>query len=157
MSDWTDAIVGDRMQVDQQFNERVRGSEFTNQEWGLIMTATEFEIEAADDPEAARIVADTDKLPQIMPELEQMSDGMGGMGGAPGGPGGGPGGGGGGGGLSDAISGIKDAILGGGDGGGVDQDRLAAAEDLTQEYAETLQDHLERRGKWEQVRLAYQE
>jgi hypothetical protein len=154
MSDWTDAIVGDRMQVDQQFNEQVRGSEFTNQEWGLIMTATEFEIEAADDPDTARIVADTEKLPQIMPELEQMSGGMGGMGGAAGGPNG-PGGGGGGG-LSDAISGIKDALLGGGDDG-VDDERLAAAEDLTQEYAETLQQHLEQRGKWEQVRLAYQE
>ena len=154
MSDWTDAIVGDRMQVDQQFNEQIRGSEFTNQEWGLIMTATEFEIEAADDPDTAQIVADTEKLPQIMPELEQMSGGMGGMGGAPGGPGGA--GGGGGGGLSDAISGIKDALLGGGDDG-VDDERLAAAEDLTQEYAETLQQHLEQRGKWEQVRLAYQE
>ncbi|ERH12553.1 MAG: hypothetical protein J07HB67_01574 [halophilic archaeon J07HB67] len=151
MSDWTDAIVGDRMQVDQQFNERVRGSEFTNQEWGLIMTATEFEIEAADDPDTAQIVADTEKLPQIMPELEAMSDGMGGMGGGPGGAGGG-----GGGGLSNALSGLKDALLGGGDDG-VDDDRLAAAEDLTQEYAETLQQHLEQRGKWEQVRLAYQE
>ncbi|MEZ3117050.1 DUF5799 family protein [Halobaculum sp. MBLA0147] len=154
MSDWTDAIVGDRMQVDQQFNSRVRQSTFTNQEWGLIMTATEFEIEDADDPETARIVADTEKLPQIMPELENMSDGMGGM---AGGPGGGPGGGSGGGGLSDAISGIKDAVLGGGGDSGPDEEKLAAAEDLTQEYAEALQDHLEQRGKWEQVRLAYQE
>jgi hypothetical protein len=154
MSDWTDAIVGDRMQVDQQFNQRVRNSEFSNQEWGLIMTATEFEIENADDPDAARIVSNTEKLPQIMPELEKISDSMGGMagGGAPGGRGGG-----GGGGISDAISGIKDTLLGGGGDSGVDQARLAAAEDLTQEYADTLQEHLEQRGKWEQVRIAYQE
>jgi hypothetical protein len=151
MSDWTDAIVGDRMQVDQEFNRRVRESQFSNQEWGLIMTATEFEIENAENPETARIVAQTEKLPQIMPELDEMSEQMGGM---PGGPGGG--GGGSGGGLSGAISGIKDAILGGG-GSGVDEQRLTAAEDLTQEYADTLQTHLEQRGKWEQVRLAYQE
>lgn len=154
MSDWTDAIVGDRMQVDQQFNQRVRESEFSNQQWGLIMTAVEFEIEDADDEEAARIVSNTEKLPQIMSELEDMGGGMGGMGGGP--PGGGPGGSGGGSGLSDVVSGIKDTLLGGGDSG-ADGEKLAAAEALTQEYAETLQDHLEQRGKWEQVRLAYQE
>ncbi len=154
MSDWTDAIVGDRMQVDQQFNQRVRESEFSNQQWGLIMTAVEFEIEDADDEEAARIVSNTEKLPQIVSELEDMGGGMGGMGGGP--PGGGPGGSGGGSGLSDVVSGIKDTLLGGGDSG-TDGEKLAAAEALTQEYAETLQDHLEQRGKWEQVRLAYQE
>jgi len=150
MSDWTDAIVGERMTVDREFNDRLRQSEFTNQEWGLIMTAVEFEIEDADDPEEARIVADTAKLPQIMPELDNISQQMGAMagGGADGGSSGGA--------FGDIVSDIKDAILGGG-GSGVDDQKLEAAERLTQEYADELQRHLESKGKFEQVRLAYRE
>jgi aryl-alcohol dehydrogenase-like predicted oxidoreductase len=57
MSDkWTDMLAGARMQVDQQFQSRLERSEFTNQEWGLVMTAVEFEIQNADDPENARAV-----------------------------------------------------------------------------------------------------
>lgn len=151
MTDWTDSIVGDRMTVDREFNDRVNGSEFTRQEWGLIMTATEFEIENASDPEEARIVADTEKLPQIMPELDNVRSQMAQMGGSPGGGGGG--GGSSGGGLFDSIKGA----LGLGGGGGADKERLEAAERLVQEYADELQTHLESRGKWEQVRVAYQE
>ncbi|RDI70482.1 DUF5799 family protein [Halopelagius longus] len=147
MSDWTDTIVGDRMTVDREFNDRVTASEFTRQEWGLIMTATEFEIANASDPEEARIVADTEKLPQIMPELENVRSQMAQMGGSPGD------GGSSGGGLFDSIKGA----LGLGGGSGVDQQRLDAAERLVQEYADELQNHLENRGKWEQVRIAYQE
>ncbi len=146
MSDWTDAIVGDRMTVDQQFNERVRASQFSNQEWGLIMTAVEFEIEHADDADQARIVPETGKLPQIMPELENVSSQMG-----PAGPGGDRGGSP----LGGLLDGVK-SLLGSGDDG-IDEDRLAAAEQLTQEYAAELQAHLESKGKWEQVRIAYQE
>ncbi|WP_424014840.1 DUF5799 family protein [Halorubrum xinjiangense] len=149
MSEWTDAIVGERMTVDNQFNERVAASRFSSQEWGLIMTATEFEIENADDPEAARVVADTSSLPAIMPELENLRSQMAGMGGAPGGdPGGSDGG---------VVDSIKDALgLGGGSDGPSDEE-LEAAERLTQEYADELQAHLEEVGKWEQVRVAYQE
>ena len=151
MSEWTDAIVGERMTVDNQFNERVAASRFSSQEWGLIMTATEFEIENADDPEAARVVADTSSLPAIMPELENLRSQMAGMGGAPGGSGdtGGSGGG--------VVDSIKDALgLGGGSDGPSDEE-MEAAERLVQEYADELQAHLEENGKWEQVRLAYQE
>jgi hypothetical protein len=152
MSNWTDSIVGDRMTVDREFNDRIQSSEFTGQEWGLIMTATEFEIENADDPEAARIVSDTEKLPQIMPELENIRSQMGAMGGATGGSSGGSSGGGG------LFGSIKKAFgLGGGGSGGGDDERLRAAERLTQEYADELQQHLESKGKWEQVRIAYQE
>jgi hypothetical protein len=146
-SNWTDAIVGERMAVDREFSPEVRDSQFSNQEWGLIMTATEFEIEDADDPEAARIVADTSKLPAIMPEVEKMSQRMGGMGGAPGGS------------QSKGkgiVSRVKDA-LGGGGGSGPDPERTAAAEKLVQQYADALQEHLEEKGRWEQVRIAYQE
>ncbi|TKX54701.1 hypothetical protein EXE42_06190 [Halorubrum sp. SP3] len=153
MSEWTDAIVGERMTVDNQFNERVAASRFSSQEWGLIMTATELEIEDADDPEAARVVADTSSLPAIMPELENLRSQMSGMGGAPGGGGAGDSGGSGGG----VVDSIKGALgLGGGSGGPSDEE-LEAAERLVQEYADELQAHLEEVGKWEQVRVAYQE
>ena len=147
MANWTDSIVGDRMTVDREFNERVAASEFSSQEWGLIMTATEFEIEHADDPERARIVADTEKLPQIMPELKNVRSQMAQMGGAPDDSGTGSSGG-----LFDSIKGA----FGLGDGGD-DAERQRAAERLVQEYAEELQRHLESKGKWERVRVAYQE
>ncbi|QLG26078.1 hypothetical protein HUG10_00320 [Halorarum halophilum] len=147
MSDWTDAIVGDRMTVDREFGDRVRNSRFSNQEWGLIMTATEFDIEDADDPEAARIVADTSKLPSIIPELENISNQMNATAG---------------GGSSDGgtfgklLGGVRDTLFGGGSGG-VDAEKLEAAERLTGEYATELQRHLESKGTWEQVRISYQE
>ncbi|OYR38117.1 MULTISPECIES: DUF5799 family protein [unclassified Halorubrum] len=151
MSEWTDAIVGDRMTVDNQFTDRVSASRFSSQEWGLIMTATELEIEDAADPEEARIVADTSSLPAIMPELENVRSQVAAMGGAPDrGDGGGSGGG-----LVDSIKGALG--LGGSGGGGGSDEELAAAEQLVQEYADELQAHLEDNGKWEQVRLAYQE
>lgn len=145
MSDWTDAIVGDRMAVDQEFTDRVHASRFSNQEWGLIMTATEFEIEHADDAERARIVSNTEKLPQIMPELEEMNQRMSAAG---------PGGSSGGSPLSGLVDGVRSLL---GSDGAVDEERIEAAERLTQEYAEQLQTRLESRGKWEQVRIAYQE
>ena len=154
MSEWTDAIVGERMTVDNQFTDRVSASRFSSQEWGLIMTATEFEIENAADPDAARLVADTSSLPAIMPELENVRSQVAAMGGA-GGQGGGGGSGGSGGGLVDSIKGALG--LGGVDDGGVDDEELEAAERLVQEYADELQAHLEDNGRWEQVRLAYRE
>ena len=149
MSDWTDAIVGERMAVDREFNDRVQASEFSSQEWGLIMTATEFEIEHADDPDRARIVANTEKLPSIMPELDNIQDQMAAMGGGAGGGSGGSSGG--------LLDGIKSALgLGSGEDG-VDQERLEAAAQLTQEYADELQAQLEANNRFEQVRIAYQE
>jgi hypothetical protein len=112
------------------------------------MTATELEIEAPGEPEAARIVANTEKLPQIMPELENVRSQVESMGGAPASDSGSSGG------LVDSI---KGALGLGGGGGGVDQAKLEAAEQLTQEYADELQRHLESKGKWEQVRIAAME
>jgi hypothetical protein len=146
MGDWTDTIVGDRMTVDQEFDARIQASGFTNQEWGLIMTATELEIEHADDPERARIVANTENVPQIMPELEKVRSQMGGMG-----PGGDD--------DSDTVGildTVKDALgLGNGSGGRKKHERVAEAEELTQAYADALQEHLESKGKWDRVRKAY--
>ncbi|WP_049921357.1 DUF5799 family protein [Halopiger djelfimassiliensis] len=149
MSDqpWTDRIVGERMTVDQEFSSRIASSEFSSQQWSLIMTATEFEIERPTDPEKARIVANTEKVDQIIPELEDVQSGMGAMGGPAGGVG-----------DSGSSGGIVDSIKGalgmGGDGGDDHENQLAAAERLTQEYAEELQSHLESKGRWESVREA---
>ena len=151
---WTDRIVGERMQVDKEFSEKVAASHFSRQQWGLIMTAVEFDIENPEDPDAARLVADTSKLPSIAPELERMEQrgGAGGMGG-----------------MADAakvdeesddssggfLGGVKDAL---GIGGGTNErEQLAAAEEMAQMYADQLQDKLEARGKWETVRAAARE
>src|SRR6056297_1606497 len=77
-TDWQDHLAGARMQVDQQFEQRVRDSRFSSQEWGLIMTAVEFEVRSADDPDSARLVADTDKLGAVVPELGKIQEEMGG-------------------------------------------------------------------------------
>jgi hypothetical protein len=79
MSDaWTDNLAGARMQVDQQFNDRILDSQFSNQEWGLIMTAVEFDIENPGQPEEATLVADTEDLEQVIPELDKIKQQMGG-------------------------------------------------------------------------------
>ncbi|WP_299333879.1 DUF5799 family protein [Haloplanus sp.] len=145
MSDWTDRIVSDRMAVDREFSDRVRASAFNNQEWGLIMTAVEFEIEHPDDPDRARLVPDTENLPQMVPELEKVQGGMG-----PGGPTGG-GDHAGSGGVFDAIRGVL------GLSGDDDAERLNDAERLVGEYADALQQHLEDSGKWDDVRDEYGE
>lgn len=144
MSDrqWMDRIVGDRMAVDREFTERVNESRFSSQQWGLIMTATEFEIHGAEEPESAEIVANTEKLPQIMPELEkidaqvQAAGGAGGSAGSSGSSGGG---------ILDSVK----SALGLGNGGGASDEDRQAAESLVAEYADRLQDRLEEQGKWE--------
>ncbi|SER80627.1 DUF5799 family protein [Natrinema salaciae] len=142
---WTDRIVGERMTVDQEFSTRIQQSEFSNQQWSLIMTATEFEIEHPDDPDRARIVANTDKLDGVIPELDNVQAGMGAMAG-----------GGAAGGSSSSGGGIFETIMGalgmGGNGGSSEKEHREAAERLTQEYADELQSHLESKGKWDRIR-----
>lgn len=145
MSDWQDMIVGDRMTVDDEFSRQVDNSRFTRQEWGLIMTATSFEIENAHDEEAAELVADTAQLPTVMPELEKVAN-MGPMGGQPDADGGG-----------GILGSVLDSLgLGDGRGGGdeVDQDKLEDAEAMVAAYAEALQAHLEDEGRWGAVRAS---
>lgn len=152
-NDWTDRIVGARMTVDDRFASTVAGSEFSRQEWGLIMTAVEFDIEHPDDDERARLVADTSNLSVVMPELDRVGNARGTMGGTGGSSrrtGGGSGGSGG------FLGSVKDA-LGLGGGGGVDDERTAAAEELVDGYVAQLQEHLEEQGRWAEVRGAYLE
>ena len=141
---WTDQIVGERMTVDREFSSRVAGSRFSNQEWSLIMTATEFEIERPEDPDQARLVANTDKVEQILPELEKIRTQT--AAGAPQGRADG----GSGGGLVSSIKGL----FGIGGSGGVSEAEREAADQLTDEYAKALQQRLESKGRWEAVRAA---
>ncbi|WP_324662234.1 DUF5799 family protein [Haloarcula sediminis] len=137
--DWTGRIAGERMTVDKQFADRVEASSFSSQQWGLVMTAVEFDIEGAGDPETASLVADTSKLPSILPELDKVGQG-GPMGG------GGPSDDGGSGGLLD---GVKAALgLAGGDS---DEERTEEAEQLAQAYADELQQELRANGRWENI------
>ncbi|WP_254863389.1 DUF5799 family protein [Halovivax gelatinilyticus] len=140
MTEWTDHIVGERMSLDGEFSSRVVDSRFTNQEWSLIMTATEFEIEDVEDPERAKIVADTEKVPHILPEFDAMRSQAGAMGGQPTGDAGG----------SGLFSSIKSAIGLGDDG--VSEEELQAADRLAQEYASRLQGKLVANGRWDEIR-----
>jgi len=135
---WTDSITGARMQVDRQFESRVRDSEFSNQQWGLIMTAVEFSIDSPETPAEARLVAETGKVEHIIPELENIPDGMGAQPGA---------------GNRSSSGGLLDRVRGllGGSDEGVDQEKLDAATELAGEYATELQRFLEDQGRWETV------
>ncbi|MFC7154808.1 DUF5799 family protein [Halomarina halobia] len=153
MTDWTDRIVGARMATDRAFEERIEASEFTRQQWGLIMTATEFEIEHPEDPERARLVGNTESLPAVVPELERMAN-RGPMGAGGAGAGSSSGGGGGGG----LFGSIKSALgLGGGGGDSFDEEKVRRADALVAEYAERLQAFLEDRGRWDEIREAASE
>jgi hypothetical protein len=147
--EWTNRVVGERMAVDQEFNDRVRGSEFSSQEWSLIMSATQFTIDDPDDPEVAELVVDpaATNLEAIMPELENIQEQMGALGGAGGGQsdvGGSSGG---------LFDGVKSA-LGLGGGGSSDDDyaeRAESARRLAGEYGSELQSHLESKGRWAEI------
>lgn len=139
MSDqgWRDMIVGERMTVDRAFEERISASPFSRQQWGLVMTAVEFQI-SGDVDAGHQLVADTSKLGHILPELDRMANqGMAGPGAASSGRGGG-----------GLFGSIKSAL---GIGDGADDEQREAAERMATEYAKELQSELEESGKWETV------
>ena len=138
---WRDKLAGARMRVDQEFNQRVLDSQFSNQEWGLIMTAIEFDIDNPDTPEQAEMVANTENLEQIMPELDNLPQGMV----APSGKQGSSGG------VLDSLKSVLGFDGSESNGKSVDQDELAAATALVEEYANELQHFLEEEGRWESV------
>ncbi|WP_255149735.1 DUF5799 family protein [Halorarius halobius] len=148
MTNWQDRIVGARMAVDDEYSSAIDNSGFSRQEWGMVMTAVEFDIRNADDDEHAELYADTSNLKDIMPEVESVAEmqsmGMGQQADS------------GGGGVLDSV---KSALGLGGDGSD-DADlerRVREAEDLVDGYATELQAHLEANGTWEEVLAAYRE
>ena len=139
MSDrgWRDRIVGDRMRVDQEFADRVRSSSLSRSEWSLVMTAVDFDVEG--EGESANLVADTSQVETILPELPKLAERMGGApsGGSSSGP------------FGEFVDSLRSSIgLG---GGGADEEKRQDALGLPQEYARALQQHLEARGKWEDI------
>ncbi len=147
-SDWTDALAGARMQVDQQFEPRVEASGFTSQEWGLIMTAVEFDIHDPDEPDAAELYADTENLPEIVPELERIQREMGGSA-TPVEEGHGTG-------IVGRVRRMVDSLTADRSTGS-DSERLSEAETLVQNYADELETYLEKHGRWEDLCTAASE
>ena len=140
---WTDRLVGSRMAVDREFGDRVAQSSLSNQEWSLVMTATEFRVEDADDPDRARLVGDTSKLPSVVPEMDRVASQQPNAGGGADGD------------SSGGLFGsIKGALGMGGDDGTDDAERIETAERLVEEYTTRLQERLESNGRWEDVRQA---
>ena len=148
MSNWQDRIVGARMAVDTDYSPTIDSSSFSRQEWGLVMTAVDFDIRHADDPERAELYADTANVREIMPEVENVAQmqsmGMGQQSQPDSGGG--------------FLDDVKSALgLGGGGGGSDEPDeaRIREAEDLVDGYTTKLQAHLEANGSWEEVLETY--
>ena len=140
MSDrgWRDLIVGDRMRVDQEFADTVRSSSLSSSEWSLVMTAVDFHVEG--EGESAQLVADTSQVESILPELENLAERMGGMPGRQESKGG----------AGGILESLRSSLNLG--NGGPDPEKRSDALGLPQKYATALQKHLERRGKWEDIR-----
>jgi hypothetical protein len=101
------------------------------------MTAVEFDIEG--EGEDATLVADTSKVPNVVPEFDNLAEtAQQGMAGGD---------------LSSGgiVDSLKEAL---GVDSGIDQEKLAEATELADEYVERLQDHLEEAGQWEAIREA---
>ena len=132
---WRGQIAAERMQIDQEFTDRIAASSLSSQQWGLVMTAVEFDIEGPADPDTAQLVADTSKLPSVMDEIHRIGQrGPGGMGSGESTSGG-------------LLDGVKDLL---GFGGG-DDALEETAEEFAAEYATQLQTKLEERGRWRQL------
>ncbi|WP_254823047.1 DUF5799 family protein [Haloglomus halophilum] len=147
---WSDRIVGARMAVDSEFSSEVDRSVFSRQEWGLVMTAVEFDIESAGDEETAELVANTDSLREVLPELERAREAQAAMAaGRDPDSGGGSG-------ILDSVKGAL-GLDGDDDVEEIDEDQLREAERLADAYATELQAYLESNGRWEEIRTAYVE
>lgn len=142
-NNWQDHLAGARMRVDQQFEHRVRDSRFSSQEWGLIMTAVEFEVQSAGEPDSARLVADTEKLGAVIPELGKIQEEMGG---APR-----PASGSSGGGLFGRLRQYLGGLTGDASPEGSSDEQLEAAQTLANDYAAELQAYLEEQGRWADI------
>ncbi|WEL17444.1 MULTISPECIES: DUF5799 family protein [unclassified Halorhabdus] len=131
---WTQRIAAERMQTDQEFADRVAASPLSSQQWGLVMTAVEFEIDGPEDPETAELVVDAQKLTSVMDEIRRIGDRQ---------PGGAA--------TADNSGGLLDSVKDVFGGSEADDQLRETAEDLAAEYATALQTRLEERGRWAEV------
>lgn len=149
MPEWTDKLARARIQVDKEFHEEVKRTQFTEQEWGLVMTAVEWRVANPDDPEHARLVAETDNVKDILPQLTRirrdvetaaagpdaarqrsLAEGFSGW-------------------INGFVEMLSRAVT-----SESTDSRVEDAETLAAEYAERVQDYLERRNRWDEVRQA---
>lgn len=151
MSHWTDAIISERIAVDEEFEMNVADSEFTKQEWNIMMSMLELKITNVDDPENAQVSANVEKLPEILKNLESVETrpsqpaantgepkGIGGK-------------------LRAKLFGIKvgDVISFDRGDDGIDEKRLQTAEQLVNDYLSALQTQLEMTGSMARACSAY--
>lgn len=136
MSDgsWTERIAAERMQTDREFTDRVAASPLSSQQWGLVMTAVEFDIDGPEDPETAELVVDASKLTSVMDEIRRIDDRQPGTAA-----------------TSDDGGGLLDSVKSALGVGETDDELRETAEDLADEYATELQARLEERGRWAEV------
>lgn len=126
---WQHAIAAERMAVDREFADQVSASSLSPESWELVMTAVELKIERPGDPSAAQLVANTERLPSVLPaiaSIEQRHDHDG------------PG-------LLARLRGYIPGV------DGPQADRRRTAEALARTYARELRERLEETGQWEQV------
>ncbi len=74
MADWYSRAVHERVTVDSAFNKHLRSKPITHHQWGLLMTAIEFDIVNPDEPERARIVPDLSKIDSVLPQVKEAED-----------------------------------------------------------------------------------
>jgi hypothetical protein len=106
------------------------------------MTAVEFDITNPQEPSAAEMTANTENVEQILPELENLPQGMARPDGSTGSESGG---------IVDSLKGILGFDSSDANGSGVDEDKLTAATELVEEYAMQLQSHLKEQGRWDEI------
>ncbi|MFB6121251.1 MAG: DUF5799 family protein [Halobacteriaceae archaeon] len=131
MSDWQDRLASHRLRADREFEERVRDAELSRRQWDLAMTAVTFRVENPDDPDEAELVADTSNLDDVVSEMHAVgqADNEGGS----------------------VLDDVKSALGLGDDG----EDPLKReAERLVVDYADELEEILERENAWEDIRRA---
>lgn len=131
---WQDQIVGDRMAVDQTFYEHVQASSLSTQSWGLVMTAAEFEIVNADDPDEAELVANLDQLDSVISAIDEIEASGGLEMGAP-----------------AAKPGVFERLTSLFRSGSGNEEYREDAERLANQYATQLQERLVEVGKWEGI------
>jgi hypothetical protein len=130
MADWYSRAAHERVQVDSSFNSRLRDKPVTAHQWGLLMTAIEFDIVNPEEPERARIVPDVSKVDSVLDQVKEAEDAPNAP--APDSPG--------------IVERVKRAL-------GISESEdpyKRAARSLASQYATELQAELEKQGRWEE-------
>ena len=151
MSHWTDAIIRERMAVDEEFEMNIADSEFTKQEWNIMMSMLDLKITNVDDPENAQVGANMEKLPEILKKMESVETRPNQSAADTGEPKGIAGK------LRAKLFGVKVGDVISFDRGDdeIDAERLQTAEQLVDDYLSNLQSQLETRGSMARACTAY--